>query len=284
MRNGWSGSGADRDDMRTPRRHRITRRHSEHVLDGLGGPDDLARLLADARRTPMSGELPGEAEALVAFRQYAVADTVPETRSLPVRTLTLSRALVVKVLAATTAVVAIGGVAAAATGNLPVTQHRHSIGTAAHPTASPTAKPTGAKDSDASRPANSAKDGRDHRHDLTAVGLCRAWVEVSKNAPHALTTSKAFQDLAKQAGGADKVAAYCDSLVQQWCTDHKWPTQMTAKWQDHPYLFRCVRPMPSKLPGPVEPPTKHRAPGTLPPGPAATPPHTPLPTGAPVRS
>lgn len=285
-RNGRQGRDADRDDMRTPRRHRITRRQSEQVLDGRGGPEDLARLLDAARRPPAPGELGGEADALLAFRECAVADPAPETRSLPVRTLMLSRTLVAKVLATTTAVVAIGGVAVAATGHLPA-PHLPARATSAHPAVTPTAKPTDRDgDHDRTGPVRTGDPSHDPRHRddvLPAVGLCRAWSDVSRNAPDTLRKSKAFQELAKKAGGPDKVAAYCASLVDQWCSAHRWPTRVSVGVAGKPYLFRCERPLPTAKPTAIPTPG-YRMPGTPTGSPRTGPPVTVMPTGAPVHS
>ena len=287
-RNGYGAPGADGGDMRTPRRHRLTRRQSDQLLERLDGPDDLARLLADARRSPAAGELPGESAVLVAFRENAVTVPDPHTRSLPVRTLMLSRALVAKVLATTTAVVAIGGVAVAATGHLPVSSHASAHSTSAHPTGVPTGKPAADKDDDhATSPTTSSpsQDPRAHRDDrLPAVGLCRAWADVSRNAPDAARKSKVFQELAKRAGGADHVATYCATLVDAWCSDHKWPASVSVGVEGRPYLFKCLRHLPTDRPT-ASPTDIHRAPGMpIPSTTMGTPPITPLPTGAPVRN
>ena len=55
------------------RRTRITRHQAEQLLDAPTGADELSALLRDVAATPSSGEVPGEIEALAAFRASAPA-------------------------------------------------------------------------------------------------------------------------------------------------------------------------------------------------------------------
>ncbi|HET9655113.1 MAG TPA: hypothetical protein VFP72_07150 [Kineosporiaceae bacterium] len=240
--------------MRTPRRHRLTRRQSEQLLDGLGGPGDLSRLLADARPLRVDGELPGEAAAAAAFRGAAPA-LDPQPRSSSVTTLSLSRALLVKVVAVASASFAVGGVAlAATTHHLPGQSPRT-------PSASPSAAPhptkSDGKDDKDDKDGTSGKGDPSHRpsgspststsgrpEDLHGIGLCRAWDEVSRNtgANSPATKAKPFLELQTKAGGAAKVASYCDSLVTAWCESHHWPGAEPVQIEGNTTVMRCVRP------------------------------------------
>lgn len=234
--------------MRTPRRHRLTRRQSEQLLDGLGGPGDLSRLLTDARPLRVDGELPGEAAAVAAFREASPA-LDPQPRSSSVTTLSLSHALLVKVVTVASASFAVGGVAlAATTHHLPGQSPRT-------PSASPSAAPhpakadgkdgTSGRGDPSHRPHGSpgtATPG--HPEDLHGIGLCRAWDEVSRNtgANSPATKAKPFLELQTRAGGAAEVAAYCSSLVTAWCESHHWPGTEPVQIEGNTTVMRCIRP------------------------------------------
>ncbi len=286
-RNDPAGDGAGRGDMRTPRRPRLTRRQSEQLLDHLDGADDLARLLSTAGRAPAAGELPGEAAVLLAYRRSAVTSPDPDTRSQPVRTLSLRRSLVIKVLATTTAAVAFGGVAVAATGHFPAVPSLSATAAAAHPSVTPTGTPGTAKDATRkAAPTARPSDPARHREAVAYLGLCRAWAESSRRTSEPMAKSTAFQELAATAGGTARVAAHCEQLVQQWCTDHAWPDTASTTYAGRPYTFHCLAPKragaptatPVRPPHPVLPPVTGK--------PVVPPSRLPivLPTGAPVRS
>lgn len=242
------GNGAQPDVMHTPRRPRLTRRQSERLLDHLDGPEDLAAVLAAAGRPASPGEQRGEAAALAAFRRSATSCPVPETRSRSVRTLTLSRGLVVKVLATTAGLVAMGGVAVATTGHLPtpLTPDRPvSASATTRPTGTPTATPTRTHDGTPTRKADPQRRADTIRH----LGACRALAE-NHRAAEDLTT-KPYRDLVTRAGGADKVPTYCGKLLERWCHDHARPATGAAKWGGHTYTFRCgpAHPVPTSTGG-----------------------------------
>lgn len=246
---------------RRPRLARLTRRQSEQLLDGLGGqepaeiPADLCRFLSSVRATAADGELAGEAAALAAFRSAEVTSPVPQPRSKPVSTLSRSSGLAVKVIAVAAASVAVGGVAVAASGHLPatspstrqVTATAHAstestddvdaagpVGNGVAPSrhvSPPTSRPTAPPDARPStRPTGLPTELAGRHGVLMAVGLCRAWTEALTNAPDTLTRSSALRDLSARAGGPDRVRAYCDDLVNNWClTTHRGPgSQPTA--------------------------------------------------------
>lgn len=299
--------------MRTPRRHRLTRRQSEQLLDGLGDPGDLsrnhgdlARLLADARPLRASGELPGElpgeAAALAAFRSAAVTHLDPRPRSSSVRTLSPRRSLAVKVFALAAASLAVGGVSMAATGHLPGPLKVSPLAsTSARPTGTPTAAPSSHdgnadhKATDKARPTGSPTGRPAHRQDQEhAIGLCRAWSEITKNDAAALTRSARFQELVGSAGGADKVLGFCDRQTTAWCEEHRWPGAAPVQIDGTPITIRCVRPTDKPTDKPGGKPSAHPTgpingnPGS--PGKGGQPTHpggdkpAPLPTGAPVRN
>jgi hypothetical protein len=262
--------------MRTPRRrHRLTLRQSEQLLDGRGGPGDLTWLLADARPLRANGELPGEAVAVAEFRSAAVTAFDPQPRSSSVRAFSLRRSLAVKVLAVATASVAVGGAAVAAGGHLTGPPETASVASSTtHPTTratliedggiaddadrpgSPTAHPTGS-------PTGAPVPG--HQDDpLPVVGLCRAWVETSKIDAGALARSARFRELATKAGGFEKVAAFCENVTDGWCRTHLWPTAQRLKADDKQAVLRCLSPTgrhtgvptgsaPKNLPKPPQP-------------------------------
>ncbi len=316
-RNGSGSHGAEGGDMRTPRRHRLTRRQSEQMLDGLGDPGDLAQLLADARPLRATDELSGETAALAAFRSAAVTDLDPRPRSNSVRTLSLSRALAVKVLAVAAASTALGGAAFAATGG-----HLPGTGKPA-PVASGTTLRAGAAGDRTSHvnppghPSGTPTDLAEHREDLHAIGLCRAYAQVTGPRPSktplpaqvrraagtaaekarpartpAVTRAMALQELITKAGGSEKVTAYCESLARAWCERHHVAGPQPLHIDGRDMVLRCVRPIgrPSLPTGlPTTPPSLR--PTTMPsavptghgqPGRNGRP--TGLPTGAPVRN
>lgn len=261
------------------------RRLTEQLLDGAGpvppAHDDLAGLLAAARSRDVTGsELPGEQAALAAFRAaQAPAADVLSSASTPeeytsVRTLALRRMLAVKVLAAGALTMTVGGVAFAATG-MPIPGTKHdapkSVAAAHATSASPTDKPvklsspTGTRTMPADATSKPAKPGFVRPGtDVRAMHLiqCRAWRAVEKGrfrGEHPGLRHKEFKGLVKAAGGADKVAAYCDELVATLCTNVK-PGAGGASPSAHPgFLPGCPRPWTTN-----KPTVKPTAPGPKP--------------------
>jgi hypothetical protein len=184
---------------------------------GCGG---LARLLAAATAPAAPQELAGERLAMAEFA--AVVRSTPPTL-VPRRTAVPRKVFTLKAAAAAlVAVLAIGGVAAAASGLLP---------DQASPVADRAAATSGAEaaahrlgeaavtDMGGTAQAGST-DGRGRESatgpDATAAaraGLCRAW-QAGQGADNGhRTESVAFQALVDAAGGADKVAAYCEDVA-----------------------------------------------------------------------
>jgi hypothetical protein len=289
--------------MRTQRRHRLTRRQSEQVLDGLGPRDDLSRLLAAARPLRANGELPGEAVAAAAFRSAAVAHLDPRPRSSSVRTLPLRRSLAVKIGSVAAASLAVGGVSMAATGHLPGRLKAAPVAsTSSHPTVKPTVVEDGTGDSDSpsgdqAHPTGFPTGQPGHRADsIHAIGLCRAWSEIAKNDATALTRSNRFAELVGVAGGAALVPAFCDEQTAVWCESHRWPGAAPVQIDGRPIMMRCVKPTGQPTDHPADHPTNHPTgalTGGMPgggPGKGGQPTHQgggkppSLPTGAPVRN
>lgn len=268
--------------MGTPRRHRLTRGQSEQLLDGLGGPDDLTMLLADARPSRADGELPGETVAVAAFRSAAVRDLAPHPRSSSVRTLSLSRTLALKVLAVATAGVAVSGVAVAATGHFPGTHHAAPAASSTKhlATASKVVEGKDGDHGDPTHPTGPPTGTPGHRaDDVHGIGLCRAWAEITHNDASALTKSARFHELTTTAGGAGKVIAYCTALTNVWCENHHWPVATTTQLEGRPVVMRCLRPTDKSVV-----PTHPITPGGTVPHPVSPGGGKPMPSGGPVRN
>ena len=254
------------------RRHRLGRRHAEHLLDGAPTPpgsDDLAGLLA-ALRGPRpddavaSGELPGEQAALAAYREaIGVATSLrpgvlpagtPPEETTPVRSLALRRALAVKVLAAGALTVGLGGAAMAATGMPLVPGGAHRSATAAEHAASPSGSPTGRPTASGS-PDDHGSASATGRPDAVRPGLdaraallvdCRNWLADHPKASPGPTQNRSgrhFEDLVKAAGGEDGVAAYCASLATEICPTAA-PSDLAGSGVPG-YLPGCPKPTPT---------------------------------------
>ena len=187
------------------------------VPPGYGG---LARLLAAATAPAAPEELAGEqlvmAEFAAVMRSHAPT-LVPRRTAVPRKVFTMKAAA-----AALVAVLSVGGVAAAANGLLPgqaspVTDRPpattataaagQGVGAAARVDLGGAAQ-AGATDAQGRESAVGP--------DATAAaraGLCRAW-QAGEDADHgSRADSVAFQALVAAAGGADKVAAYCEDVA-----------------------------------------------------------------------
>jgi hypothetical protein len=199
----------------------------ERLLDGRldpgSAPPDycgLARLLAAAAVPAAPQELAGEQLAVATFA--AMSQPHPPTL-VPRRTARPSKVFTMKAAAAAlVAVLSIGGVAAAATGLLPdqaspvadqasastgADAAAHGLGQAAVANMGGTAH-AGAPDSQGRASAVGP--------DATAAartGLCRAWQAGQGTDNGRRMDSVAFQALVTAAGGADKVAAYCEDVA-----------------------------------------------------------------------
>ncbi|MFC0003753.1 hypothetical protein [Micromonospora siamensis] len=182
------------------------------VVDPADGPPALVQLLAAVRAAPRPAELSGEAEALRAYRMVRAGSTVPLRPVAAPRT-GLAGRLGVRLAAVVVAVTATGGVAfAAAGGNLPgPLRHRPDpvpapSSTPAHPTL-PAVGPAAPSPSGPARPAPATS--------ASTAGLCRAYrADAGGNSGRALE-NPVFSGLIASAGGRDRVAGYCDRLLEQ---------------------------------------------------------------------
>jgi hypothetical protein len=184
---------------------------------GYGG---LARLLAAATAPAVPEELAGEELVLAEFA--AVMRSRP-TSLIPRRTAVPRKVFTMKAgAAALVAVLSIGGVAAAATGLLP--GQASPVADQAAATTGSDAAAHGLGEAAAANLGGTAQagstDGQGRESavgpDATAAaraGLCRAW-QAGQGADHGRRMdSVAFQALVDAAGGAGKVAAYCEDVA-----------------------------------------------------------------------
>jgi hypothetical protein len=199
----------------------------DRLLDGWLDPASappgygrLARLLAAVTAKAAPEELAGERLAMASFA--AAMRSHPPTLS-PRRTAVPSKVFTMKAAAAAlVAVLSIGGVAAAAAGLLP--GQASPVADQATATTGADAAAHGLGEAAAANLGGTAQagstDGQGRESavgpDATAAaraGLCRAW-QAGQGADHGRRMdSVAFQALVDAAGGADKVAAYCEDVA-----------------------------------------------------------------------
>jgi len=165
----------------------------------------LSEALATLTASPTSGELVGRAEALAAFRsQFAVPGAVhraPRRRRPLLSPLLSARAAA----AAAAAVISLGGLATAAYGGaLPSVAQQFAHHAFGAPAAAP-GPPTAAGRAPATPPTGPNAAGH------PAYGLCNAWAH-AKAQGTAKEKAVAFRNLARAAGGAGHVAAYCAAV------------------------------------------------------------------------
>jgi len=204
--------------MRVPK---LSQTATDLLLDGATGSTPLHRVLAAARRPAEADEIAGTAAVHAAFLAAVVADpdrACPRrsARVRSVRSGVLSRLLAAKALAALVLGVGATGVAVAATATVTAdrtqgTVDQHSAadprtgasGSARVPRVSPTptddARPEGERH--ASIPA--IPDVGAAMSTASIEALCRAWAAQAAGDPAAAAA------LAAQAGGADRVPAFC---------------------------------------------------------------------------
>lgn len=203
--------------MSTHRFRWTDRRAADQELrDALGtgrpaAPDALGELLRAAARPAREGELAGEQAAVAAFR---VADLnraaafraanpdhpAPRPRRLTMLKTTLASLLTAKVLAPAAALAAAGGITlATATGALPTPDE-----TPAGPPSEVTTTP---------RSPESMPSGKPDMPSSALPGLCQAYTAGAGAEHGKALDSPAFQALAAEAGGADKVSGFCDNVL-----------------------------------------------------------------------
>jgi hypothetical protein len=213
-----------------------------------GSPPELrpvAEALAALTAAPTGDELTGEAEALAVFRERL---GVPSpTRRRRRRPTLLSPLLSFRAAAAAAvAALGIGGFATAAfTGSLPapVQQFAH------HTIGAPAAHDAAARTHDSPSPVGPDATGH------AAYGLCNAWAHAKEHGT-ARQKAVAFRNLAKAAGGAGNVAAYCGTVPHPGASH----AQSTGKPSSHPTSQGNGNGKPSTHPTPAHPtgkPTSH---------------------------
>ncbi|MFJ1752898.1 hypothetical protein [Kitasatospora sp. NPDC088134] len=242
--------------MSTNRSRRIDRAAAEQLFDGVAGdpaagqdpssagqrpaPDrtGLAALLAAAAAPGPDGEgpLPGEEEALAAFRLARHQPAPRQHRRRRMADTALARALSAKALAVALGVTAVGSAAVAAgTGHLPAVlggpapARPTASGTAdgqrtdpsagpGTPSAGPSARstkpsgtPTGHEPT--GRPSGSASASAGQLPDL--LTLCRGFATrvAAGTKPKDAAADPALAELLQAAGGPEKVTGYCALLV-----------------------------------------------------------------------
>ncbi|MEU7809214.1 hypothetical protein AB0B18_22410 [Micromonospora chalcea] len=167
----------------------------ERLLAGRPGdtssaPPRLMAVLAAVRTTPGTSELDGEAAAVAAFRTARQARRHRRVR------------FGVRVAVAALAASLTGGVALAATGNLP-------------PAARPAAPPVGtAPPAPSVHPALPAVPPATRApQQSTPPGLCVAYRTLAEADRGRALTTPAFSDLVAAAGGRERVPDYCAALL-----------------------------------------------------------------------
>lgn len=242
--------------MSTNRSRRIDRDTAEQLLGGATVGSEagqaslteqhaaLAGLLAAVAAPVGDGELPGEREAMAAFRE-ARLNPAPQPRRRSMVTTALAKAFTAKVLAAVFAVTAVGGVAvAASTGQLSA-PFRGGSGERApaavgpsHPAdrSRPAADGSGAPgDRSSAGPGTGAPGTGRPPTAGTATGaapgttgepvdpagganlalLCRNFADrtAAGAKPSEVLAEPGLQPLVKAAGGADRVNSYCTAVT-----------------------------------------------------------------------
>jgi hypothetical protein len=184
------------------------------------GYSGLARLLAAMTAPAAAEELAGEQQTMAEFA--AVMRSRPPTLS-PRRIAVPTKVFTVKAAAAAlVAVLSIGGIAAAATGLLP--DQASPVADQAAATTAADAAGHGLGQAAAANLAGTAQAGSPEGQGREAAvgpdaagaagaGLCRAWQAGQGANQGRRMDAVAFQALVDAAGGADKVAAYCEEVT-----------------------------------------------------------------------
>lgn len=204
--------------MSAYRGRRIDRDTAERLLRGerVGSPaahDPLADLLAAAAAPGHDGELVGEQAALRAFREARPGPVTQPRRGSMLKPV-LAKLVTAKLALAAAATTAVGGgvVVAATTGTLPTPggsshssqpgpSHRPSDRPSGHPSQHPTRAGTDTQGNPAPSPS--------------MVGLCHAFTAGAGDNPGKALDNPAFAVLIRNAGGRDKVSAYCVTVLSE---------------------------------------------------------------------
>ncbi|MBP2319762.1 hypothetical protein JOF56_000147 [Kibdelosporangium banguiense] len=216
--------------MSAHRFRRVNRRTAEQMLDGApdrvrtDGSDALNGLLAAASAPARLGELAGEEAAVAAFRAARLADAGQPRRQSMLK-VALAKMLTVKIAATVVATLAVGGVAVAAvTGSLPNqdptpappvppstwTDTVPGNSSGGVPGGAPNA--TGKNDKDKNTQPDKPNGDQNPAPSPSFDGLCNALTAGNKADHGKALENPAFTELIKQAGGKDKVLAFCVDL------------------------------------------------------------------------
>jgi hypothetical protein len=182
---------------------------AERLLTGRLDPADappgyspVAAVLAAMSAPPDTEELAGQA-AIVAVFAAATRSHSPQLID-PRRSRVLTKLLTAKAAAAVLGVLMGGGVAAAATGNLPAPAQQ-----TAHALLGGTGVPAPTEATATTRP----HPVRPKAAGLAAQGLCRAWSAGQGGQHGSKLDAPAFAALTKAAGGTNQIAAYCAQIT-----------------------------------------------------------------------
>jgi hypothetical protein len=177
---------------------------AERLLTGRLDPADappgyspVAALLAAMSAPPDTEELAGQAAIMAVFAAAARSHS-PQLID-PRRSRVLTKLLTAKAAAAVLGVLMTGGVAAAATGNLPAPAQQ-----AAHALLGGAGVPA---------PTQATATTRSHPAGPAAQGLCRAWSAGQGGQHGSKLDAPAFAALTKAAGGTNQIAAYCAQVT-----------------------------------------------------------------------
>jgi hypothetical protein len=184
---------------------------AERLLTGRLDPADappgytpVAALLAAASAPPDAEELAGQAAIVAVFAAAARSRPVGVRLLTPRRSQVLTKLLTAKAAAAVLGMLVTGGVAAAATGNLPAPAQQ-----AAHALLGGAGVPAPAEATATTRAHPAGPDAAGP----SALGLCRAWSAGQGGQHGSKLDAPAFAALAKAAGGSDQIAGFCAQVT-----------------------------------------------------------------------
>ena len=259
--------------MSNHRRSKITDATAEQLLSrqAEGGPPALHRMFAAASAAGSPAELAGEQAALAHFRAASLSpDNTARRRSL-FKTAAAKLIAAKLVIGAGFAAAATGGIAvAAATNHLPGQQQHSgrvapttsaSHSAAGQATSHPSSRPSSSPGLGAAHATSSATHPPKGTPSPSLTGLCTAFQAGAGDNPGKALENPAFTALITAAGGKDKVAAYCVTVL---ATAH--PTAKASGPGTHPSAPSTHPGAPSTHPGapsthpsepPSAPPTPH---------------------------
>ncbi len=273
----------------THQRRHLTRREAERLLDDpVAAHSALGSTLASAAAPARAGELRREDAEVAAFHTARLTPT-PTTRSDFVSPTPSGTRAALRAVIATGAIVALtsGGFALANSAHLPTLpgqasdQASEAIATTSQPSETTesteasdptettettgTTDPTETTGTTETETAGEETDAAEESGTPTPnfTGLCKAFQATDHSAHGSSLASAAFTALATEAGGADRIAAYCVTVIGK-PKDAGKPTDKpspTNKPTDHPTGKPSVLPTPTTKPAPTNKPTDKPSPG-----------------------